>query len=313
MANKPTKPTSFNDFIQADRAKRNRDELASKFLGKGRLESGAGKGIHGRRGASSSPIPSLASRMGVSKKPIPTGPRAIAHTRVNRSFHHGGPYSPAPLLSRTKSASFLDSRSRAFDNEQRRQSGAAVAANGSGRNNNLTPGAAATSGINIRGAAGPYTVIASNFAVGTTAADIESVMAPIGGELVSCRLVTARPTVIAEMEFLDKAGAENVIAMFNGKKADGRTLYVHMKEGPAHQYPAGRQYKGAVQVASTRDAMDVDREEKDSERYRASVRQSQRAPPAYQDGRYGFADGDGGYPLESDAMMSDRGRDRYRR
>lgn len=73
-------------------------------------------------------------------------------------------------------------------------------------------------GINIKGMAGPYTVIASNFAPGTTAADIESVMMPIGGEMTSCRLVASQPTVIAEMLFVEKTGADNVINMFNGKK-----------------------------------------------------------------------------------------------
>jgi hypothetical protein len=66
--------------------------------------------------------------------------------------------------------------------------------------------------------AGPYTVIASNFAPGTTAADIEAVMAPIGGEMLSCRLASSHPTVIAEMLFVEKDGAEHVIAMFNNKK-----------------------------------------------------------------------------------------------
>lgn len=68
------------------------------------------------------------------------------------------------------------------------------------------------------GSGGPYCVVASNFAPGTTAADIEAVMAPIGGEMVSCKLAAAKPTVIAEMLFTEKTGAENVISMFNGKK-----------------------------------------------------------------------------------------------
>lgn len=58
----------------------------------------------------------------------------------------------------------------------------------------------------------------SNFAPGTTAADIESAMEPIGGELQSCRIVTSTPTVIAEMVFTEKAGADNVIATFNNQK-----------------------------------------------------------------------------------------------
>lgn len=55
-------------------------------------------------------------------------------------------------------------------------------------------------------------------------------MAPVGGEMSGCKLVSASPTVIAEMLFLDKAGADNVINMFNGKKVglDSRTThYAH--------------------------------------------------------------------------------------
>ena len=88
------------------------------------------------------------------------------------------------------------------------------------QNGRTAPGGAFTGkdGITIRGLAGPYTVQASNFAPGTTAADIESAMIPIGGEMQSCRIIKSVPTVIAEMVFLDKAGADNVIATFNNQK-----------------------------------------------------------------------------------------------
>ena len=76
-------------------------------------------------------------------------------------------------------------------------------------------------GMSIRGLAGPYIVMGSNFAPGTTAADIESAMLPIGGEILSCRILTSTPTVIAEMAFMDKEGADNVIATFNNKKVRG--------------------------------------------------------------------------------------------
>ncbi len=72
--------------------------------------------------------------------------------------------------------------------------------------------------INIRGTAGPYVVMGSNFAPGTTAADIESAMVPTGGEMQSCRIITASPTVIAEMVFTEKYSAESVISTFNNKK-----------------------------------------------------------------------------------------------
>lgn len=70
----------------------------------------------------------------------------------------------------------------------------------------------------IRGLAGPYVVIASNFAPGTTSADIESAMIPVGGKMLSCKILAASPTVIAEMVFTDKAGADNVISTFNNQK-----------------------------------------------------------------------------------------------
>jgi hypothetical protein len=75
------------------------------------------------------------------------------------------------------------------------------------------------SGLNIKGAAsGPYIVMAQNFVPGTTAADIESVMDTVGGQMASCKLVASNPTVIAEMAFVEKSGAEKVIDTFNNKK-----------------------------------------------------------------------------------------------
>jgi hypothetical protein len=63
-------------------------------------------------------------------------------------------------------------------------------------------------------------VRAENFAPGTTAADIESVMSNVGGQMNYCKLVSAPqlPGVVAEMSFVEKSGATNVIEMFNGKK-----------------------------------------------------------------------------------------------
>lgn len=77
----------------------------------------------------------------------------------------------------------------------------------------------ATQDFNVRGAAGgPYVVVASNFAEGTTAADIESVMLEVGGPMTGCRLIATQPAVDAEMTFVEKSGADAVIAMFNNKK-----------------------------------------------------------------------------------------------
>ncbi|KAK4250577.1 hypothetical protein C7999DRAFT_38417 [Corynascus novoguineensis] len=72
-------------------------------------------------------------------------------------------------------------------------------------------------GFTIRGLAGPFVVMAQNFAPGTTAADIESAMTPVGGIITSCRLVKQHPIVIAEIVFESKEGADNVIATFNNQ------------------------------------------------------------------------------------------------
>lgn len=72
-------------------------------------------------------------------------------------------------------------------------------------------------GMTIRGLAGPFVVMAQNFAPGTTAADIESAVTPVGGLVQSCRLLKTEPIVIAEIVFESKEGADNVIATFNNQ------------------------------------------------------------------------------------------------
>jgi hypothetical protein len=86
-------------------------------------------------------------------------------------------------------------------------------------------------GISIRGLAGPFCVMAQNFAPGTTAADIESAMTPIGGEMESCRIIKTKPIMIVEMVFLSREGGEQVIKTFNDKTADGRLIKVYPKIG----------------------------------------------------------------------------------
>ncbi|KAL7626339.1 hypothetical protein AAE478_003111 [Parahypoxylon ruwenzoriense] len=90
-------------------------------------------------------------------------------------------------------------------------------------------------GMTIRGLAGPFAIMAQNFAPGTTAADIESAMTPVGGLVNSCRLVKAHPIVIAEIVFESKEGADRVIETFNNQTADGRTLHVYSKPGGPHR------------------------------------------------------------------------------
>ena len=46
-------------------------------------------------------------------------------------------------------------------------------------------------------------------------------MAPHGGECLGCKMLTASPTVMVELAFAKREGAENVISMFNNQKASG--------------------------------------------------------------------------------------------
>lgn len=71
--------------------------------------------------------------------------------------------------------------------------------------------------MTIRGLAGPFAIMAQNFAPGTTAADIESAMTPVGGLVTACRLIKTHPIVIAEIVFESKEGAERVIQTFNNQ------------------------------------------------------------------------------------------------
>lgn len=107
------------------------------------------------------------------------------------------------------------------------RSAAAHQAQRRGQRSSFANGAAAASaatttfnrGMTIRGLAGPFVVMAQNFAPGTTAADIESALTPVGGIVTSCRLVKQHPIVIAEIVFESKEGADNVIATFNNQTA----------------------------------------------------------------------------------------------
>ena len=68
-----------------------------------------------------------------------------------------------------------------------------------------------------------YTVIGSNFAPGTTAADIQVAILSAGGEVRDCRIVSQVPIMTAEMTFTERARADHVIAAFDNKKV--RHLY----------------------------------------------------------------------------------------
>jgi hypothetical protein len=164
-------------------------------------------------------------------------------------------------------------------------------------------------------------VRASNFAPGTTAADIESALQSVATDsngasgIASCKIMSNNPTVIAEMVFHEKHVAETIISTFNNQKADGRILHVYMhRSGPStagtlHRkkseptelfapeptpIPAAKELipeenggvDGGEDVDMTEEAPYADaRQSADQDR---RERESRRAEPDVQDGRYGF-------------------------
>ena len=217
---------SFDSFVKQNREKKKNEALAQQFLG-----GGAGnRGRKGNNGAGARPRvesekPSLLSRInggaGVQKRSASAKPAGSIEGKWQHDLHklnnpRGGPRGGGVAnnrnLSRTASASQIERNSRTYDKFAPRLSTGAGT-----RNNDAT-------GFSIKGVAagGPCTVIASNFAPGTTAADIEAVMVPVGGETLGCKLISASPTVMVELQFVSKEGAENVVATFNNQKVSSR-------------------------------------------------------------------------------------------
>ncbi|KAK6353119.1 hypothetical protein TWF696_005109 [Orbilia brochopaga] len=92
-------------------------------------------------------------------------------------------------------------------------------------------------GITIKGSAGPFAVHGSNFAPGTTASDIRNVMETRQFKLVNCGILSAKPTVIAEIVFEKQEDAQRCIEEFNNRLADGRLLHFMLKESPQLRIP----------------------------------------------------------------------------
>jgi hypothetical protein len=215
---------SFADFVKEAREKKKKEALAQQILGsRGRNGNGAGS-LPNARNASQKP--SLVSRMssssGVSKSRSSSAKPAAAN--IEGKWQHdlhklNNPHGPPPKqLNRTASASQIDRNTRTFNKFRSVLQDNAPAPE--------------SSGFNIKGVAtgGPYTVIASNFASGTTAADIEAVMLPIAAErdgtILSCRLISSNPTVMVELMVDRRDAAQNIIDMFNNKKVCRFGMYL---------------------------------------------------------------------------------------
>lgn len=212
-----TEPASFASFVKDSREKKKNEALAQQFLGgkRGRKTSpGSGSGAKARNASEKPTLLSRISGAGVQKRSSSAKPDS--RPSINGKWQHDlhglnnikGKSATKGRFNRAGSASQVDRNKRTQDKFANSLDRIATAPE-----NNVT-------GFSIKGVAnaGPFTVIASNFAPGTTAADIEAVMTPLGGETLGCKLLSASPTVMVELQFVKREGAENVIATFNNKK-----------------------------------------------------------------------------------------------
>ncbi|KAF7717322.1 Uncharacterized protein PECH_002015 [Penicillium ucsense] len=282
MAKKQQQPqpaVSFDAIIQNDRRKKQNEQLASQILGKNRNDKGrrASAPGPGQISKTSNTKPgSLASRIGAPKRSASVSARPNqTNNKITKSKS-----APAPAHSMRKSANSSNQRRV---NVERLQ--AAIESS-----NHQAALRSAPTGISIKGSSGPFVVVGSNFAPGTTAADIQSVIEPVAGPMLTCRVISHHPGVTAEFAFAERWCAENAVANFHNQRADGRLLALKLQ-------PAG------TQISTPGTSFNALREQADRER------RSRRAEPQVQDGRYGFDEaGDAlntDTGLYSDQMMVD--------
>ncbi|RDA87485.1 hypothetical protein CP532_1647 [Ophiocordyceps camponoti-leonardi (nom. inval.)] len=223
--------SDFQKFISDARERKRNEALANKIFSRNRRQSAPSR-------PPQAPGRSLASRVGVNKRASsgswrhPKGDVDSEWTHdLHDSVNHQRQQNSSPRsTNRRKGAAQRQSQlASAMDRMDVDQVNVHHA--------NASPRVSGNKDISIRGLAGPSCVIAQNFAPGTTAADIESAMKPIGGEMISCSIIKASPPLTAEMMFRSREGAERVVETFHDKTADGRILRVYFKSSSHHYTP----------------------------------------------------------------------------
>ncbi|KAK4167673.1 hypothetical protein QBC43DRAFT_135888 [Cladorrhinum sp. PSN259] len=254
----------FEKIINEGRDRKKHEALAAKIFSKDRRSSAPGSGGANSNSNSNNKFSgagSLASRAGVKKQQSSTSSSSRfrqstgningewTHDLHNSSQTQQPPRGPKGSLAAriTDPSAPVSAQNIPTGPRQKRRAAQVAQAlirtelqqghRGPRHNNTQAPPnapsapAAFNKGITIRGLAGPYVVMAQNFAPGTTAADIESAMTPVGGIITQCRVIKHHPIVIAEIVFESREGAESAIRTFDGQTADGRVLSVYHKPG----------------------------------------------------------------------------------
>ncbi|KAJ5738926.1 hypothetical protein N7493_002081 [Penicillium malachiteum] len=294
MGKKPqNKPVSFDEIIKSDRLKKQNQELANQILGKDRKGRRASAPSGGIQKSQSAKPGSLASRI--------TGPQiqrsaSTTNLRGNKS-NPASANNPRvkklnPVSASTPKKDFKNNR----DPKNNRRSNADRILNAVQAGSPQATVRKPKTGLSIKGASGPFVVIASNFAPGTTAADIQSALEPLSGPMLSCRVTSHNPEVVAELAFDEKWNAENAIANFHNQRADGRMLSMTLKA--AGEAPTAHNPYNDMRAQADRD------------------RRQRQANPDYQNGNYGFdvrGRKQSSSGLYSDEMMVDTPPSRHRR
>ncbi|KAJ5143887.1 uncharacterized protein N7515_002674 [Penicillium bovifimosum] len=214
-------PVSFDEIIQADREKKQKEELANQLLlGKNRTTNAPGSGSRANKKAQhktqDAKPGSLASRIGVTKRTAsPTG-----QPNKNKS---------APITNHTRPRNHYGRKDRINSDQVQAAFTAENVAPSAPGGDILRIVGGSNSDLSIKGASGPFIVVGRNFAPGTTAADIQSALEPITGPMLSCRITANYPSVVAEFAYGERSAAELVVANFHNQRADGRLLTMTLK------------------------------------------------------------------------------------
>ncbi|KAH7393311.1 hypothetical protein BKA64DRAFT_675802 [Cadophora sp. MPI-SDFR-AT-0126] len=328
----------LNAMISQDRQRRKNETLAKEIFGNRRASAPGAMNKRNKPAAA----PSLASRIGpigggIAKRTISTSTRPAASRSTARPAGnvdaewthdlHALNNPPASKLSQgpprgPKAVVRTNRNDRIYSALHNSASSPAL-----NSQFNIVGSAKPSPGISIRGLAGPSMVMIKNLALGTTVADIESAMTPVGGNVLNCRIISEKPKVIAELVFETKEGADNVVDTFNNQNADGHLLQVYHKSGPlpanlkqaAPASPAPRSNtpqgpradRNANRSEDNRSGYSEDRY---TPRERSRERRREYGREEVMDGSYGFNDDrmdtDEGENrgLYSDRLLSSRGR-----